>query len=107
MGVTPGIRRTIGIIDGDASVRRALRRLVQSAGLSAETFASAEEFLESPEQSNCLIVDTHLSGMCGQELQQRLIAEGRHVAIVFIAACPDQQIRERVMRAGAVAFLEK
>ncbi len=104
-----GTRRTIGIIDDDESVRRALRRLVQSAGLNVETFATAEEFLESSEQRlrDCLILDVHLPGMSGRDLQQRLIAEGRQVAIVFITAYPDQRVREEVLRAGAVAFLEK
>src|SRR5262245_34647455 len=100
-------RRTIAIIDGDESVRRALRRLVQSAGLNAETFASAGEFLASAEQRDCLILDTHLPGMSGEELQQRLIADGRHAALIFITAQPDQQMRERVLRAGAIAFMEK
>jgi FixJ family two-component response regulator len=104
-----GMRRTIGIIDDDESVRRALRRLVQAAGLNAETFATAEEFLESPPQRvrDCLILDVHLPGMSGRDLQQRLTAEGRTVAIVFITAYPDQQVREQALRAGAVAFLEK
>ena len=101
--------KTIVIIDDDASVRRALRRLVRSAGLNVETFGSADEFLLSTEQQvpGCLILDVHLPGLSGLELQQRLKAEGCCVPIVFITAYGDDQMCERALRAGALAFLHK
>jgi FixJ family two-component response regulator len=100
---------TVFIIDDDASVRRALGRLIRSAGLHAETFATAEEFLRHPErpEPGCLILDLHLPGLCGLGLQERLKAEGRCVPIVFISADTDERARERALRAGAVAFLHK
>jgi len=102
-------RQTIFIIDDDESVRRALRRLIRSVGLNVVTFATAEEFLQSPHQPapDCLILDVHLPGLSGLELQERLTAEGRHVPIVFITAYAEDQMGEGALQAGAVAFLEK
>jgi FixJ family two-component response regulator len=100
---------TIFIIDDDESVRRALGRLIRSAGLNAETFATAEEFLRHPGQAapGCLVLDLHLPGLCGLGLQERLKAEGRRVPIVFISGDTDQRAREQALQAGAVAFLQK
>jgi FixJ family two-component response regulator len=106
MSQTP---RTVCIIEDDESVRRALRRLMRSVGLEAEAFASAEEFLlaaGSPAPA-CLILDLHLPGLSGLELQARLKANGRDIPVVFITAYGDQHVREQALRAGALAFLEK
>ena len=67
----------ISIVDDDLSVRRALRRLLQSAGYSVETFASAGEFLGSSPvgRTACLVLDIRLEGMTGFELQERLAAD--------------------------------
>jgi FixJ family two-component response regulator len=102
-------RQTIGIIDDDESVRRALGRLIRSVGLDAATFASAEEFLEAeePPLPNCLILDLHLPGLSGLELQDRLTALGRAIPLVFISAFGDDQVRDQALRAGAIAFLDK
>ncbi len=103
------IRRKVYIIDDDESVRRALRRLLHSAGFQTATFATAEDFLQSADDraSACLILDVHLPGLSGLALQQQLVAEGRNVPIVFITAYPERQVREQVLQAGAIAFLEK
>jgi FixJ family two-component response regulator len=100
---------TVFIIDDDESVRRAVGRLIRSAGWNAETFATAEEFLGHPGRAapGCLVLDLHLPGLCGLGLQERLRAEGGRVPIVFISADPDAPARERALRAGAVAFLQK
>jgi FixJ family two-component response regulator len=102
-------RLTICIIDDDKSVRRALHRLIRSAGWNAESFATAEDFLQSagPLRPACLILDIHLPGLSGLQLQARLQAEDRAVPIVFITAYADEHMREAALRAGAVAFLEK
>jgi len=101
--------RPIIIIDDDESVRRALGRLLRSVGLTPSTFATAEEFLEATGQPppGCLIVDVHLPGLSGPELQKRLRADGRGVPIVFITAYGDDQTRDLALRAGAIAFLQK
>jgi FixJ family two-component response regulator len=102
-------RQTLAVIDDDASVRRALCRLLRAAGWDVTTFATAEEFLQAPAQPApvCLILDLHLPGMSGLELQERLRAEGRKIPIICVTAYEDEQAREQARRGGAVAFLKK
>jgi FixJ family two-component response regulator len=102
-------RQIICIIDDDDSIRRALQRLIRSAGWDAEMFATAEDFLESAKlrKPACLILDVHLPGLSGLQLQARLHAEDRNVPVVFISAYADEHMREAALRGGAVAFLEK
>lgn len=102
-------RPIIFIVDDDASVRRALRRLVRSWGWEAQAFASADEFLKawSPGLSGCLILDVRLPGMSGLELQERLLAQGANLPIIFITAHGDHQAEVRGRQAGAIAFLYK
>jgi FixJ family two-component response regulator len=99
----------IAVIDDDASVRRALQRLLRSAGFTVATFATAREFLDADQwaQTACLVLDIHLPGMSGVELQEYLAASGVPIPIVFITAHDDVSTRERVSRAGAVGYLRK
>jgi FixJ family two-component response regulator len=99
----------IAVIDDDASVRRALQRLLQSAGFTVETFATASEFLDADywAQTACLVLDIHLPGMSGFELQEYLAVSGVSIPIVFITALDDVSTRERVNRAGTVGYLRK
>jgi FixJ family two-component response regulator len=94
------------IVDDDASVRRALRRVVQSAGYTVETFASAFEFLDSslPRQAACIVLDIHLGGMSGLELHERLAADPVAIPILFITAHDDETTREHVRQTGAVCL---
>ena len=99
----------ISIVDDDLSVRRALRRLLQSAGYSVEAFASAGEFLGSSPvgRTACLVLDIRLEGMTGFELQERLAADRAAIPTIFITAHDDAPTRERVQRAGVAAYLPK
>ena len=99
----------IGIVDDDASILRAVRRLLVAAGFSVRTFGSAEEFLasEHPEQISCLVLDIHLNGLSGFELQDRLLEAHISIPIVFITAHDDQSTRERAQRGGASEYLRK
>jgi FixJ family two-component response regulator len=99
----------VSIVDDDVSVRDATHRLVRSFGYAAYSFASADEFLRSApaHDTSCLIADVHMPGMSGIELQSVLIAEGRHLPIIFITAFPDEVIRARALQAGAICFLAK
>ena len=99
----------ISIIDDNESIRVALKRLIQSIGLRAEDFASAEEFLVScrSQDSACLILDLQLPGMSGLELQNQLHVSNPGVPIVFISARFDEHERTRALRAGAFRFLQK
>jgi len=99
----------VSIVDDDLSVRRALRRLVESAGYTVETFASAREFLDSApsHQTACLVLDVHLGGMSGFELRERLSARGVALPIIFITAYDDTSTRERARQPGVIAYLRK
>jgi len=99
----------ISIIDDDASVRTATARLLRSLGFSAHAFASAKEFLSSPRlsETSCVIADVQMPGMAGVELQEYLVAHDHGTPIIFMTAFPQDRIRERAMKAGAVCFLSK
>jgi FixJ family two-component response regulator len=106
----PNTTRLISIVDDDHSVRRALHRLVQFAGFTAETFASAEDFLSSafPVRTACLVLDIHLNGgMTGFELQAQLTADRIVIPIIFISANNDVSTREHAEKSGAAAYLCK
>ena len=96
-------------VDDDDAVREATRTLVRSMGYSASTFGSAEEFLKSKQFSNtsCIITDLQMPGLSGLDLQDLLIARGHRFPIIFITGFPDENVRARAMKAGAVAFLTK
>jgi FixJ family two-component response regulator len=100
----------ICVVDDDHSVRRALRRLIQFAGFTAETFASAEDFLSSASlvRTACLVLDIHLNGgMSGFDLQAQLTADAVFIPIIFITAHCDVSTRERAEHSGAAAYLCK
>jgi FixJ family two-component response regulator len=99
----------ISIIDDDPSVRLATQSLVRSLGYTAEVFCSAEEYLQSGRvgASSCLITDLHMPGMSGTDLQDRLIADGHEIPIIFVTAYFEERTLARVMDAGAVGFLRK
>jgi FixJ family two-component response regulator len=112
---TPGPRagdastRRISIVDDDASIREALKSLMRSVQYDVDAFASAEEFLDSERLQNtqCLILDAHLPGMDGFELQQLLSAQRPAIPIIFITAHSDEISRQRALKAGAIEFLAK
>lgn len=99
----------ISIVDDDESVREAAEVLICSLGYAAATFASAEEYLQSGRASEtaCLIVDVHMPGMSGIELQAQLIADGHRIPTIFVTAFPKENARVRALRAGAIGFLIK
>jgi len=102
-------KKLIAIVDDDESVQRALQDLIEADGLSARTFGSAEDFLESGLQCTaaCLITDIRMPGMSGLELQAKIKADGCKIPIIFITAHGDAKVRVQAMREGAVDFLMK
>ena len=102
-------RPIISIIDDDESMRCALKSLVTSLGFKAYTFASAEQYLDSSylDDTSCLITDLQMPGLNGIELQQSLLAQGRHIPIIFVTAFPEERMRSRAIEAGALGFLGK
>ena len=101
--------RLVAIVDDDQSVQRSLQDLIESDGLSALCFSSAEQFLGSEAQGKaaCLIADIRMPGMSGLELQVKLKAERCRIPVIFITAHGDAKMRIHAMREGAVEFLSK
>jgi FixJ family two-component response regulator len=99
----------ISIVDDDASIRVATDNLLRSLGYTVHTFASAEEFLRSSHfnDTSCVIADVQMPAMSGVELQALLLAQGHLVPFIFITAFPEETIRNRAMKAGAICFLTK
>jgi FixJ family two-component response regulator len=97
------------IVDDDESIQDAVQDLLESAGLPAKAFGSAEEFLESGlcGQTGCLIADLRMPRMSGLDLQARLKVDRCNVPIIFITAHGDGRTRLQAMREGAVEFLSK
>ncbi len=97
------------VVDDDPSVRKALGRLLRSAGFQAETFESAQEFLRRPrpEEPACLVLDVRMPGMSGLEMQQQLNLRGAMLPVIFITGHGDIPMSVRAMKAGAVDFLPK
>jgi len=100
---------SVFLVDDDASVRRALARLIKSAGHSVQTFASAREFLgtQAGEEAACLVLDVRMPGITGIDLQRELQTLNRDVPIVFITGHGDIPMSVKAMKAGAVDFLPK
>jgi FixJ family two-component response regulator len=105
----PTVTPIVFIVDDDVSVRESLELLIQNEGWQAETFASAQEFLDHPRAAlpNCLILDVSLPGLNGLELQQRVAAERTDMPIIFITGHGDIPMTVRAMKAGAIEFLTK
>ena len=99
----------VAIIDDDEPVRKALQRLMKSAGIDAVVFASAQEFLEDPvrEHSDCVVTDLRMTGLDGLELQETLNQVLPDVSVVFLTGYGDIPTSVHAMKARAVDFLEK
>jgi FixJ family two-component response regulator len=99
----------IAIVDDDASLCRALARLLRAVGWQAVTFASAEAFLQAGRQMSldCLVLDVWLPGMSGVALLEHLVALGSTLPVILITGREDVQMRLRAARTGAVAYLRK
>ena len=99
----------ISVVDDDASVRVATDNLLSALGYMVRTFASAEEFLRSAHfnDTSCVIADVQMPTMSGVELQALLLARGQRVPFIFITAFPDETVRARVRKSGAICLLTK
>jgi FixJ family two-component response regulator len=99
----------ITVVDDDESMGRMLNRGLRAAGFDVAVFASAEELLNSGHlnKSACLIVDVHLPGMTGLQLQQRLKESGSSLPIILISGQPDERTATRALQDGAIGFFKK
>jgi RNA polymerase sigma factor (sigma-70 family) len=107
----PTTPATVFLVDDDPSVRKALTRLLRSAGYVVQGFPSARDFLDSADRSHqsrgCLILDVRMPGLSGLDLQHELQAANAILPIIFITGHGDVPMSVRAMKAGAVDFLSK
>ena len=99
----------ISVIDDDASVRAATNNLLSSHGYLVHTFASAHDFLRSArlDDSSCVVADVQMPVMSGLDLLTHMRTRGSDAPFIFITAFPDDGVRARAMKAGAIGFLAK
>jgi len=97
------------VIEDDPASQKTLARVLRAGGFAAATYASAEDFLLSPPQSNPigLLLDVHLGGMSGLDLQRRLRNEGSTIPVIVITAFGDARSRATAENLGCVAYLSK
>ncbi len=102
-------RPTVFVVDDNAAVREAIKSLVESTGLRAETFESTQDFLRHklPDGPQCLVLDVHLPEVNGLDFQNELIRANIRIPIIFITGHGDIPMTVRAMKAGAVEFLTK
>ena len=103
------LKPVVFIVDDDSSVRRSLERLIQSVGLTAKSYASAREFLQSGhgEETGCLVLDMRMPEVSGLELQEKMTKAGILLPIIFISGHSTVPMSVRAMKAGALDFLQK
>jgi RNA polymerase sigma factor (sigma-70 family) len=100
---------TVFLVDDEASVLKALSRLLRSAGLNVKTFGSPQEFLQDhdPHAPGCLVLDVAMPGLNGLDLQRALAAKGTGLPIIFLTGRGDIPMSVEAMKQGAVDFLTK
>ena len=100
---------TVSVVDDDPSARSVLNRLFRSVGYVVRVFPDSESFQEADivGETDCLILDVHLPGMSGLQLQQELVSSNKCCPIVFISAFSDEQARTQALENGAIEFLGK
>lgn len=103
------MKRTIAVIDDDASVRRAFSRLLHAAGFDVSPYACGEEFLQACPETlpDCAILDMHMPGLSGLELQQCLKERGICIPLIVITADMEMLAQRAFMEPEAVAYLRK
>jgi FixJ family two-component response regulator len=104
------LKPLVVVVDDDESVSRAIRRLLRSIGIDADTFASGDAFLDMllsmpSYHPDCVILDVQMPGLNGLEVQRRLSGSG--TSVIFITAHDDISVREQAFAGGAVAYLRK
>lgn len=104
-----GVKQTVFIVDDDPSICEGLANLLESVGISADSYASAEAFKDSwnREKTGCLLLDARLPGISGVAFQEQMTGIGIDLPIVFMTAHGDIPMVRKVMKAGAVEFLTK
>lgn len=101
--------RMVYVVDDDHSVRRSMRRLIESVGLRVAPCPTAQAFLDrfDPDVPGCAVFDVRMPGMSGLELQEHLGREGHPLPVIIVTGHGDVPMAVRAIRAGAVDFMEK
>jgi FixJ family two-component response regulator len=102
-------RPLVAIVDDDGSVCRALERLLNASGFAVETFGDGATFLQSlgSRRPDCLVLDLHMQGISGLDVQAKLRERGEPLPVVFMAGEGTPQSRARAIDGGAAAYLLK
>jgi FixJ family two-component response regulator len=102
-------RSLIAIVDDEEPIRKALKRLLRSAGLEVETFPSGVEFLESLaiRRPDCVVLDLHMPVVSGFEVQARLAESDVLMPVVIITGHDSDETRDRALAGQPVAYLRK
>lgn len=100
---------TVFVVDDDDLGRKSVCALVQSMGVNAESFASAEEFLDkyTDGRPGCVVTDLRMLGMSGVELQENLVQRGISLPVIILTAFARTPVTVRAIRAGAISVLDK
>ena len=103
------LRPLVAVVDDEDAIRKALERLLRSAGIAVKCYASGREFLQSlsARRPDCVVLDIRMQGMTGFDVQVQLKATRMAIPIIFITALDDPDDEARAMKAGAAAFLRK
>lgn len=103
------IRETVFIVDDDPSIREGVMNLLESVGIAAQSFATAEAFAKewNPASAGCLLLDARLPGISGVEFQEQLQKSGIAFPVIFMTAHGDVPMVRKVLKAGAIEFLVK
>lgn len=103
------LKTTIAIVDDDPAVRDSVKMLLESYGWGTRTFASAEEFLNAyePGHTGCIVLDMHMPGMNGVELQEQLKRKHTRIPIIVVTAYKEDLLIKRALQAGARAVIMK
>src|SRR5262249_16534428 len=101
--------KLVAIVDDELTMLKAMERLLKARGFATRVFASAEAFLEDDAryEVSCLVLDIHLGGMSGLELQRRLKKSGSQLPIIFVTAIDNEAVHQQAMDAGCIAYLRK
>jgi FixJ family two-component response regulator len=99
----------VAVVDDDDSVRNALQRILKVQNISVEGFASGEQFLASLPQAtpDCVVLDLHMPGLSGLEVQQRISGAGHRLPVVVVTGHHEPGLRQRCISAGASVYLRK
>ena len=105
----PKQQQSIVVVEDDAGMRKAIERLLRAGGFHCVSFASAEALLQAgaADTAACLVLDIHLPGLSGFQIQRQLMASGRKSPVIFITAVDDAAARAEARRIGSIAYFRK